>query len=205
MTNLIERPYRKNLAEHGLIYMGGMEHKVLIKNLSLTGLLVELYGHSKSLEISDIYHAIAATPVLDFYLPKLRIAGEVDVARVDIEGLQILIALTFRVVCHDVDNLLYKRQAYRKMMNAPGKILLDGDFIEFETLNVSVEGLMVRINRAVDLNVETITTFQFKRLDLEGAAKVIWIENEKASTLMGLQYVHMEKTHIEGIPTFIRR
>jgi len=205
MTNQAERPYRKNLTEHGLIYMGGEEHDVIVKNLSLTGVLAELCCANEPPEISDIYHAISASPVLDFYLPELRLAGEVEVVRVDVEGSHILMALTFKYVSHDVDNLLYKRKAYRKMMTAPGKILLDGGFIEFATVNVSVEGLMIRLNKAVDLNVGTITAFQFKRLDLEGAVQVIWIECDESSTLIGLQYMHMEKTHVAGIPEFVPR
>lgn len=202
MTNQAERPYRKNLADHGLIYMGGEEREIVIKNLSLTGLLAELSCEHQPLEISDIYHAISASPVLDFYLPELRLAGEVEVVRVDVEGSHILMALTFKYVSHDIDNLLYKRKAYRKMMTAPGKILLDSGFIEFETVNVSVEGLMIRLNEVVELSVGTTTAFQFKRLDLEGTVNVIWIERDESSTLIGLQYMHMEKTHIEGIPRF---
>jgi len=205
MINQEKRPYRKSLAEHGLIYLGGEEREVVIKNISLTGLLVELFCEDEPIEIKDIYNAIAASPVLDFYLPELRLAGEVDVVRVDIEESHILMALAFKYVSHDVDNLLYKRKAYRKMMTAPGKILIDGDFTEFETVNVSVEGFMIRINKNIEVAVDAVTTFQFKILDLEGAVKVIWIDRGESSTLMGLQYMHMEKTHIQGIPVFARR
>ncbi|MDP3902545.1 MAG: PilZ domain-containing protein [Methylococcaceae bacterium] len=205
MINQENRPYRKSLAEHGLIYLGGEEREVVIKNISLTGLLVELFCEDEPLEIKDIYNAIAASPVLDFYLPELRLAGEVDVVRVDIEESHILMALAFKYVSHDVDNLLYRRKAYRKMMTAPGKILIDGDFTEFETVNVSVDGFMIRINKDIEVPVNAVTTFQFKLLDLEGAVKVIWIDRGESSTLMGLQYMHMEKTHIQGIPVFARR
>jgi hypothetical protein len=206
MTIQEERPYRKSLAGNGLIYLGGEEREIVVKNLSLTGFLAELHCEDASLEISDIYQAIATgSPVLDFYLSEMRLAGEVEVVRVDLEESHILMALTFKYVSHDIDNLLYKRKAYRKIMSAPGKILLDGNFTEFETVNVSVEGLMIKLDKIVDVQVEQITAFQFKRLDLEGAVKVIWVDPGESSTLIGLQYLHMEKVHIEGIPEFARR
>jgi hypothetical protein len=48
-----------------------------------------------------------------------------------------------------------------------------------------------------------VTVFEFKRLELEGEAKVVWVESiPEGGTLMGLQYVHMEKSEIKGIPEF---
>jgi hypothetical protein len=205
MTNQTERSYRKNMAEHGLIYMAGIEHEVIIKNLSLTGLLVELCNDHDPLEISDIYNAIVASPMFDLHLPKLQMAGEVEVVRVDVEESQIFMALSFKHVSHGVNNLLYKIKAYQKMTTAPGKILLAGGFIEFEAVNVSVQGLVIRLNEIVDVKEDTITMFQFKRLDMEVPVKVIWVECSESSTLMGLEYMRMEKTHIEGIPRFSRR
>jgi hypothetical protein len=90
-------------------------------------------------------------------------------------------------------------------MSATGKILLEDIFIEFETVNVSIEGLMIRLLDTIDVKEGTITAFQFRHLDLEGAVKVVWVDHpEKSITLLGLEYIHMEKTHIEGIPVFAR-
>lgn len=205
MTNQTDRPYRKNVAKQGLIYMGGQELEVLIKNYSISGLLAELTGEHQYVEVKDIYQAISNCPVLDFYIPEMRMSGEVDVVRVDIEGPRILMALNFKYVSHDADHSLYQRKVYRKLMSATGKILLDDLFIEFETINVSIDGLMIRLLDTVEVSAGAITAFQFRQLNLEGAVKVVWVEYLDDTTLLGLEYIHMKKTLIEGIPVFAKR
>ncbi|MEQ1622122.1 MAG: PilZ domain-containing protein [Methylococcales bacterium] len=205
MTNQTDRPYRKNVAKQGLIYMGGKELEVLIKNYSISGLLAELTGEHQYLEVKDIYQAISNCPVLDFYIPEMRMSGEVDVVRVDIEDSRILMALNFKYVSHDVDQCLYQRKAYRKLMSATGKILLEDIFIDFETINVSIDGLMIRLLDNVEVNAGTITAFRFRQLGLEGAVKVVWVEHADGTTLLGLEYIRMSRTQIEGIPVFAKR
>jgi len=90
-------------------------------------------------------------------------------------------------------------------MIAPGKILLHGEYRDFTTVNVSVDGLMIRLEEFIDVKLGEVTIFEFERLGLDGEIKVIWVEHPAdAGTLMGLQYVHMEKTEIKGIPRFAR-
>ncbi len=133
--------------------------------------------------------------MIDLYLPEMRLAGEAEVVRVDMHEDHILLALEFRNVAYDVDNQLYKRKVYRKNMSAPGKILLNGEYREFTTVNVSVDGLMVNLAEAIDVKAGDITVFEFEQLGLDGEIKVIWAERTAdGGTLLGLQYVHMEKT-----------
>ena len=90
-------------------------------------------------------------------------------------------------------------------MTAPGKILLNGEYREFTTVNVSVDGLMVNLAEAIDVKAGEVTVFEFDQLGLDGEIKVIWAERTaNDGTLLGLQYVHMEKTAIKGVPRFAR-
>lgn len=203
----VERPYRKNLTTHGLIYMWGEEQSVVVKNLSITGVLAELKCsecHSDSFNVKDIYNAVSESTTFDLYLPEMRLVGTVEVARVDLLGDNVFMALEFKDITYDVDELLYKRKAYRKKMTAPGQILLDGEYLDFNTVNVSVDGLMVRIAENIILAEGSVTVFEFKRLELEGEIKVIWSEPipDGGGTLIGLQYVSMANTTISGIPRF---
>lgn len=199
----LNRPYRKNLMSHGLIYMGGEEREITIKDLSLTGVLAELKPDQGSKSAKDIFNMLSASTTIDLYLPEIRLAGEAEVVRVDMNDDHILIALEFRNVAYDVDNQLYKRKVHRKNMTAPGKILLDGEYRDFTTVNVSVDGLMVNLTESINVQVGEITVFEFEKLRLNGEIKVIWAErNANAGILLGLQYVHMEKTEIKGIPRF---
>ncbi|MDO9269974.1 MAG: PilZ domain-containing protein [Methylobacter sp.] len=201
----LNRPYRKNLMSHGLIYMGEEEQEITIKDLSLTGVLAELKPDQAGRDVKDIFNMLSASTTIDLYLPEMRLAGEAEVVRVDMLNNHILLALEFRNVTYDVDNQLYKRKVHRKNMTASGRILLNGAYREFNTVNVSVDGLMVTLAESVAVEAGEITVFEFERLGLDGEIKVVWVEHTAdAGTLLGLQYVHMEKTEIKGIPRFAR-
>lgn len=198
-----ERPYRKNLTSNGLIYLAGEELEISVRNLSLTGLLAELEDNASINDINDVFQTIKSSPLIDIYLPEMRLAGEAEIVRADLIDGQIYLALEFRSVSYDVDNVLYKSRVYRKNLTAPGQIIFNKKKYDFNTLNVSVDGLMIYINDDVEVKEGMVTIFDFKRLKLRGEIKIVWVEhNEDNSTLIGLQYLHMEKDDISGIPRF---
>jgi len=201
-----DRPYRKKLMSQGIIYMGEEEHDITIKNLSINGALAELNRNSEDIDIKYIFNKLLVSTILDMYLPEMRLAGEVEVTRVDMEGDHILLALEFKNMTYDVDQALNKRKAYRKNMPGVGKILLNDEYHEFTAINVSVDGLMICLAETIRVQEGTISQFEFKRLELEGEVKVIWSDIIPDNrTLMGLQYVHMENKAIKGIPRFARQ
>jgi len=196
-----DRAYRKNLATEGLVYISGEEIGIRVINLSITGLLVELLDNDVIQEAKDIFEAAKISPVIDIYLPKLRIAGEAEIVRMENKNNSIQIGLEFCHINYEVDHLLYQRKAYRKNLTAPGKIMFNGETYVFTTENVSVEGLMIRIGDELEVQPGTITTYEFNRLDLSGQIKVIWSTTENYTTLMGLEYLYLQKD-VEGIPRF---
>ncbi len=203
MNAMLLRPYRKNLTTHGLIYLAGEEQPITIKNISITGVLAQLNSKVGKNDIKDIFNTLLASTIIDLYLPEMRLAGEVEVIRVDMQDDHILLALEFKNVSYDVNDLLYKRKAYRKNLPGPGHILFNGEYLEFTSVNVSVEGIMIRLAETIYVEPGVVTVFEFKRLELEGEIKVIWLERlADGGTLMGLQYVHMEKSQVKGIPEF---
>ena len=198
-----KRPYRKNLTSHGLIYMGGEELEISVRNLSITGLLAELGDNTNLNDMRAVFKSIKLSPTIDLYLPEMNLAGEAEIVRADIIDGRIYLAIEFRNISYDVDNVLYKRKAYRKNMTAPGQIIFNGNKYDFNTKNVSVDGLMIHIKENIEVKEGAITIFDFKRLQLRGEIKVAWVDHtEDGGTLMGLQYVHMEKQNIIGIPRF---
>jgi len=70
---------------------------------------------------------------------------------VDVNNDHILLALEFKNIAFDIDKNLNKRKAYRKNMPDPGRILLNGEYHDFNTVNVSVEGLMIRLAEAISV------------------------------------------------------
>lgn len=197
-----ERQYRKNLTSDGLIYLGGQELAISVRNLSITGLLAELSNNPVITDITDVFKSIKSTPTIDIYLPEMRLAGEADIVRADMIEEQIYIGMEFRNLSYDVNNMLYKRKAYRKNMTSAGEIVLNGMKHEFFTKNVSIDGLMIHLSEHIEVRPGLITIFDFERLKLRGKIKVIWVEHEEDSTLIGLQYMQLENEQIQGIPSF---
>jgi PilZ domain len=131
------------------------------------------------------------------------VAGEAQVIRVDMQDNHILIALEFTNISYGVDNELHKRKAYRKNLPGPGQILFNGIYLDFNAVNVSVQGMMVRLNQAVPVKPGFVTLFKFGQLGVEGEAEVMWIDQLKdGGILIGLQYVYIGKASIKGIPVF---
>lgn len=196
------RAYRKNLASYGMLYLGFQEHEIWVVNLSLSGLLAVLKVKPQVNGIKDIFTALQISPIIDFYLPEMRLAGEAEMVRAEAVEDNFEIAIEFRNLSYDTDNLLYSRRAYRKNMTAPGHIIFNNVDYDFVTENVSVDGLMIRMLGKIEVPNGTVAKFDYKHLNLEGEVKVVWIDHDDVSTLMGLQYMHMQRGYIKGIPNF---
>ncbi len=200
---LLDRPRRNNLPSRAIIYMGEEEHNVSVKNISINGLLVQLNSIRDDVDIKYIFNHLRVSTMIDIYLPEMRLAGEVQIVRADMEGDHILLALEFRNMAFEIDERLNRRKTYRKNMSNVGKILLKEHYIEFTTVNVSLEGLMIQISEPIVVEEGTITRFEFKQIELEGKIKVIWVDAvSKEDTLIGLQYVHLDKNTLK-VPRFI--
>jgi hypothetical protein len=206
MYSNLDRSCRKKLTSHGLIYMGKKEQKITVINISITGVLAELNSDGKNIDVKDIFNILLTSTIVDLYLPEMRLAGEAEVARVDVNDNRILLALEFKNIAFDIDKHLNRRKIYRKNMPDPGLIIINGEYHEFITVNVSVEGLMIRLAKTISVKEGSITHFEFKRLELSGKAEVIWSDlTSGAETLIGLRYVNLNSGDITGIPRFDRQ
>ena len=198
-----KRSYRKKLASYGLIYLGGEELEISVKNLSITGLLAELKCNDAIKSIKDVFQSIEVSRTVDIYLPEMRLAGEAELTRADLKSELIFLALEFRNLSYEISDMLYKRKAYRKSISAPGQIVFNNQKYDFFTKNVSVDGMTIIMKDTIEVEEGTVTIFDFKRLKLRGQIKVVWIEHgEDGSTFIGLQYLGLENEEIAGIPRF---
>jgi hypothetical protein len=199
-----KRFYRKKLTSHGFIYLGGEEYEITLSNISITGMLAELTTQEPENKVVELFDTIKTKPLADVYLHEMRLAGEVEIVRSDIIDGHLYLAMEFRTIEHDIDNLFYERQVYRKSLSAPGLIILNGERCHFMTVNVSVDGLMIRLPQHVLVDEGTVAAFDFKRLDMLGEVKVVWVKHQDDETLMGLEYIYLEKTFVKGVPRFAR-
>jgi hypothetical protein len=204
----LPRAFRKELQMKGKIFLNEEERNIIIKNLSITGLLVEL-DQQKNTEndLKDIFNSLHYSTLVDVFIPSMRLAGEMEIIRADTKKDKILMALEFKSISHDVEDFVYRRKVYRKRMSGPGRILLNGTYHPFTTVNVSVEGLMILLNERVEINEPDATAaFEFEKLGMTGEARIVWVEHANANeTLMGLHYIHLEQPILKAIPRFENR
>lgn len=208
MTVELPRAFRKDLHMQGLLFLNGEERNIIIKNLSITGLLAELnQKKGADQDIKELFQSLRTSTFVDMFIPSMRLAGEMEVIRADIESDKILIALEFRNISYDVEDFIYRRKAYRKSMPGLGRIYLNGAYHPFTAINVSVEGLMIQLDEAIHIEqLGMKAPFQFEKLRLIGEARIIWVEHpQEHETLMGLRYEHLEHGEYNGIPRFTNR
>lgn len=201
MNTESQRAYRKSLITKGLVYINNEEQEVSVINISLTGALVQQLSRPENPE--SLIDNASASKIIDFYLPTLRLAGTAEVVRVNGSGRDNSMALKFKEISYNVDNLYYKRKVYRKNMAVAGKILLNNKQYDFQAINVSVEGLMIRLAETIVIAQGISTAFEFKSLNLTGEAQVVWMDiDSQGKTLVGLKYINMNTDKITGIPRF---
>lgn len=200
MKSESQRAYRKSLITNGLVYINDEEQEVSVINISLTGALVQLNSPENPESLID---DASASKIIDFYLPKLRLAGTAEVVRVSGSRRDDSLALKFKEISYNVDNVYYKRKVYRKNMAVAGKILLNNKQYDFQAINISVEGLMIRLAETIIIAQGITTAFEFKSLNLKGEAQVVWMDiDSEGKTLVGLKYINMNTDKITGIPRF---
>jgi hypothetical protein len=203
-----QRAFRKDLHLKGIIFLNEQERFIIVKNLSITGLLAELDQHEDgNIDIKDIFNSLQSSTLADIFIPSMRLAGEMEIIRAETKKDKVLIALEFKSVSYDVEDFIYRRKMYRKRMPGTGRILLNSIYQPFRAINVSVEGLMIQLNeRIADDVLHTTAAFEFEKLGMSGEARIVWIErSQPEETLMGLNYVHLAKAKLTAIPRFENR
>ncbi len=203
MNSASKRSYRKNLITNGLLYLNGEEREVSINNISMTGLLVQLDGTSCA---DSTLNDSLVTTVIDFYLPQLRLAGTAEIVRIITKDINISLALKFRDISYNISGFLYRRKVYRKNISVQGRIQLNNVYYNFYTINVSVDGLMVRMSETIEIEEGMIAWFELTEstlLSLKGDVQVVWIDFDvDGKTLLGLKYTNVNPAEITGIPRF---
>lgn len=101
----------------------------------------------------------------------------------------------------EVDYMQENRKDYRKKFTSPGVIFLAGEILEFDSYNVSVQGIQILLEpgefiSSVDdvrhLLKETQQTEVFVQdLGLSAEAKIAWALNDEGKILLGLEFIEV--------------
>jgi hypothetical protein len=191
MNTQIQRAYRKNINAHGWMYLDGKVQEMNAKNISITGVLVQLGNQNND---KRIFKNLSITKSIDFYFPILRLSGEAKIVRVETgQDGQVMLALKFAKAAYMADEPVFKRQSFRKDVALPGRVLLNGKLFEFVSENISLGGLLIRLPETVPVEKRAIVHFELEPLKMKGFAKIVWSNPSKDKTLVGLQFVKPHK------------
>ena len=203
MNSESRRSYRKKLITNGLVYINNEEEEVFVINISMTGVLVQLSREIYSSDSASTFNDSLVSTIVDFYFPQLRLAGTAEVSRVNKNERNVTLALKFDDITYNIDSLLYKRRVYRKKIAVQGQLLVNDEYCNFYTINISVEGLMIRLAKTVTVTEGMTTSFELKDLGLKGEATIVWIDFDiDGNRLIGLKYINMDTDEIKGVPRF---
>jgi hypothetical protein len=88
-------------------------------------------------------------------------------------------------------------------MSVLGQLLVNDEYCSFYTINISVDGLMIRLAKTVAITEGMTTSFELKDLGLKGEVHVVWVDFDiDGKTLVGLKYINMDTDEIKGVPRF---
>jgi hypothetical protein len=191
-TKLKQRAYRKTTNIEGWVYFGGKMREITVKNLSISGALAILTP--EVLRFNDDHQqtlkSLSLSKQLDFFLSPLQLSGVAKIVRVAVtkQG-QVAFAMAFQDLNHSSDEPCFNRKNYRAEIAIPGQLFLDGYCLDFMTVNMSVDGLMIRLPIAFGFEEGMAVTFKFPHAKLKGKAQVVWTMDNGTETLIGLQHI----------------
>lgn len=109
MSFAIQRPYRESVKLPGFLRLINQEFPITVKNISITGVLVELQSKKDSEEyLKDIFSALHVSTLVDFFIPALQMAVEAQLVRADIDSENLLLGLEFNEVHHHAKGFIFR-------------------------------------------------------------------------------------------------
>lgn len=196
MNRLTQRPYRKNVNSKGWLYVGGEAREITIKNISINGVLAQLHNKTEDEDSKYLHQNLAVSKSIDFYMPQLRLSGEAKVVWMESgENDGYLLGMAFNNVAYDVDSPVFVRKSHRKEVAIPGRILLNGEYHAFVTVDMSLGGIKICLPEKITVDKDVVAEFEFEALKMRGVVKVAWTSgSEGDSTLIGLAYIKPRKS-----------
>ena len=188
MANQSNRSFRAKILTQGAINFNGINYPVVIKNISTTGVLAQFLDNiSKE---NNVDAQLASAERVQLNLPEINLDSSVEVVRVYREGDTTFFAVKFVEIAADHLPAMELRKVSRTKADGAGFILLNGEYLEFNALNMSDTGLMVVVHKKIIVAPGTVTVLEFKTMELSAKVKIVWLEHLAGNqTSMGLEFI----------------
>lgn len=182
------KDYRKSFNAIGQLHIGGEILTFNCYNLSVKGAMIEVNPGKLLTTLADFQTLIAEDNLAEIFVEELMLAGLVSIVWVREKRDNLLMGIHFENVVHNAEKFWLKRGGYRKTMPFNAELFLNNAWIAVEGVNRSTLGMCVKLSRPhPPLRVNLPIKLQIKELGMAALGKVVWIQETKVNTLVGLQ------------------
>lgn len=196
MANIHDRKeYRKSLTSMGQVYIGGEILDFKSYDVSVKGIMVQVFPGKFLTEIEDFKALLAENNMVEIYVKELLLSGTAEVVWVKQEGEKILLAFEYRDVRHNEEKLWLKRRDYRQHKSFACLVIYDHGRVNARGLNISVNGLALTGDfKDSGLKEGDIVKLQLFSTSVgKAVAKIVWLDrHDDGSATMGLRYLEIE-------------
>jgi c-di-GMP-binding flagellar brake protein YcgR len=201
MDSQIKRNYRKKLCSRGFIHFNGIKTPIILRNISLTGVLVDINtydgAHSEMLLKNLTEHC-----EVDIKLPEMNMSAEAELMRVENHNSHLLLGLKFINAVQNPNKPDYERKAFRKKLTVPGELVVNDQSVAFETVNISTGGMMLFIKDDISIEANSVVAFNVDALNLSGELKIVWLKPKPPLGIaIGVEFLDLESKRIKHYPT----
>lgn len=198
---------RNNYSSLGQIFIAGELLDFISYDISATGILIEVLPGAFLSSVDDFEKLLKDNCVAEFFVKDLMFTGEATVVRVTKKNNSILLGLEFLDVIYNAKRIWHRRRYYRKNKKVSGVMIVDDHWtINFETIDISLGGVMLRFERAptpvekisgseadllaTKVKVGQVVKVLMKELNLKAIALVVW--TNQVNKTLGLKYLQIE-------------
>ena len=182
--------YRKSFNSSGQLYVAGELLDFISYDVSVKGILIEIIPGSLLSEISDFKALLKENNRAEIYVKDLMLTGAADIAWAKSKDGKIQLGLEFRDVMYNAERLWRKRNYYRSSKDFSGFMIANDKRIDFQGVDISVDGLAVQVAYTRQLLKQGDTVkLVIDDLDFKALGRVIWINTlMEHAYLIGLRY-----------------
>lgn len=185
------KEYRKSFNSPGQIYVGGELLDFISYDVSVKGILIEIVPSAFLSEVSDFEALIKQNNVAEIYIKDLQMSGETEIVWAKLDVGKIMLGLEFKDVQHNAEKLWIKRKSYRSQKIFSGHLIIDDKQLDFNGLNVSVDGLAIALDLIEsELQPERIIKLVLDGLDVKAVGKIVWVNTtDEGTSTLGIRYL----------------
>lgn len=185
------KDYRKKFTSTGVVFLAGELLEFVSYDVSVKGVQIELVPGDFISTVADVRNILNEIHSAEVFVHDLMLSAEATIAWVRDDAGKILLGLEFSDVRHNADKLWLQRHYYRKRLVVDANLLLNGQEIAAQTIDISKDGARLSSASDTELKVGDAIELFVPDRKLKALAVVIWFKQFPDSTEFGVRYINV--------------